>query len=76
MNTIARNSSKMNCGTYARLNKLANAFRCAGGAYLSGGLDSSVVSALAAKQVSGSLEVFHGRFIEGEEFDESLYADH
>ena len=44
------------------------------GAYLSGGLDSSIVSVLASKQIRGPLEVFHGRFTEGEDFDESTYA--
>lgn len=44
------------------------------GAYLSGGLDSSLVAAAAAKHQSAPLQVFHGRFAEGEGFDESLWA--
>lgn len=44
------------------------------GAYLSGGLDSSLVTTLAARFVSGPIETFTGAFSEGPEFDESRYA--
>jgi asparagine synthase (glutamine-hydrolysing) len=44
------------------------------GAYLSGGLDSSVVAALAARESVPGMLAFHGRFNEGSEFDESGYA--
>ena len=44
------------------------------GGYLSGGLDSSVVCALAARHTDQRLKVFHGRFAEGVGYDESHYA--
>ena len=44
------------------------------GGYLSGGLDSSVVCALAARHTDQRLKVFHGRFAEGAGYDESDYA--
>jgi len=44
------------------------------GAYLSGGMDSSLVSMLASRAGAGSLQVFTGRFDDGPEFDESGYA--
>jgi asparagine synthase (glutamine-hydrolysing) len=44
------------------------------GAYLSGGMDSSIVTALAAGSYQGKLQTFTGRFLEGPEFDESAYA--
>ena len=44
------------------------------GTYLSGGLDSSLVTALAARVAPGTLTTFTGRFDEGPEFDESGYA--
>jgi asparagine synthase (glutamine-hydrolysing) len=44
------------------------------GAYLSGGLDSSAVAALAARTGGAPLECFHGRFLDGPEFDESHHA--
>jgi asparagine synthase (glutamine-hydrolysing) len=44
------------------------------GAYLSGGLDSSLVTALACRNGASSLATFTGRFDEGPEFDESEYA--
>lgn len=44
------------------------------GAYLSGGLDSSVVATLASKYVGGPMHLFHGRFTEGPQYDESRYA--
>lgn len=42
------------------------------GAYLSGGLDSSIVTSLAARH--GPLVAFTGRFPDGPAFDESPYA--
>jgi len=49
------------------------------GAYLSGGMDSSIVTALAAAHnangnVTSRLQTFTGSFREGPEFDESRYA--
>lgn len=44
------------------------------GGYLSGGLDSSAVCALAARHSDQGLKVFHGRFAEGADYDESHYA--
>jgi asparagine synthase (glutamine-hydrolysing) len=44
------------------------------GAYLSGGMDSSLVTTLAARLAPGGLQTFTGRFDEGPEFDESGYA--
>ena len=44
------------------------------GGYLSGGLDSSLVCTLAAKNLPNKMPVFHGRFLEGEMYDESYYA--
>jgi len=46
------------------------------GAYLSGGLDSSVVTSLAARQLDGQaqLSVFSGAFDGGDAFDETRYA--
>ena len=44
------------------------------GTYLSGGMDSSVVTMLAARHYPGVLQCFTGAFAEGPEFDESHYA--
>ena len=44
------------------------------GAYLSGGMDSTIVTALAARAYGGRLSTFTGRFTEGAEFDEAPYA--
>lgn len=44
------------------------------GGYLSGGIDSSLVCTLAAGHLDGPLPMFHGRFAEGSEYDESFYA--
>jgi len=44
------------------------------GAYLSGGLDSSVVANLAAPYINGPIHLFHGRFNDGLQYDESQYA--
>ncbi len=44
------------------------------GAYLSGGLDSSVVAATAARHTPHRLQTFTGAFHEGPEFDETPHA--
>jgi asparagine synthase (glutamine-hydrolysing) len=44
------------------------------GAYLSGGLDSSIVSALAADERPGDFAAFSGKFALGPAYDESRYA--
>jgi len=44
------------------------------GAYVSGGLDSSLVYALASRQSGRGLKAFHGRFAGHKGFDESSYA--
>jgi asparagine synthase (glutamine-hydrolysing) len=44
------------------------------GAYLSGGIDSSLVGLLASRRSGRTLPMFHGRFTEGPEYDESAYA--
>ncbi|HZT44799.1 MAG TPA: asparagine synthase (glutamine-hydrolyzing) [Gaiellaceae bacterium] len=44
------------------------------GAYLSGGLDSSITTALAARAVGRDFQAFTGRFSDGERYDESGYA--
>ena len=44
------------------------------GAYLSGGLDSSIVSSLAAEHEGSSFLTFTGRFGEDPAYDESAYA--
>jgi asparagine synthase (glutamine-hydrolysing) len=44
------------------------------GTYLSGGLDSSLVTMMASKLVSTPLQTFTGAFDEGREFDETRYA--
>ncbi len=44
------------------------------GAYLSGGMDSSLVTVLASRVAAGPLHTFTGRFDEGPEFDESAHA--
>lgn len=44
------------------------------GAYLSGGMDSSLVTVLASRHISGSLPTFTGAFREGPEFDETEFA--
>lgn len=45
------------------------------GTYLSGGIDSSIVTLLASRHVPDSLRTFTGAFREGSEFDETGYAD-
>ena len=44
------------------------------GAYLSGGLDSSLVTMIASKILSGQLYTFSGAFNEGPEFNEMEYV--
>lgn len=44
------------------------------GGYLSGGIDSSLVCSLAARSLDAPLPMFHGRFAEGPQYDESEYA--
>ncbi len=44
------------------------------GTYLSGGLDSSLVTMLASKYYGKPLKTFTGAFREGPQFDESIYA--
>lgn len=44
------------------------------GTYLSGGLDSSIVTTLASRQSPHRIKTFTGAFAEGPEFDESVYA--
>lgn len=44
------------------------------GAYLSGGMDSSVVTSLASATLGGALPMFTGRFAESPEYDESHFA--
>ncbi len=44
------------------------------GAYLSGGLDSSLISKLAAGRGSSSNQLFHGKFSQLRDYDESSYA--
>lgn len=44
------------------------------GGYVSGGVDSSIVSAIATEMLGGDFEGFTGKFSIGEEYDESKYA--
>lgn len=44
------------------------------GAHLSGGVDSSLVSTLASTHLDHPISLFHGKFEEGEKYDESKYA--
>jgi asparagine synthase (glutamine-hydrolysing) len=45
------------------------------GSYVSGGVDSSLLAALAREiRPEGSFQAFNGRFLEGQNFDESQYA--
>ena len=44
------------------------------GSYVSGGIDSSLVAILASRHSDGRMPVFHGRFIDGPQYDESKYA--
>jgi asparagine synthase (glutamine-hydrolysing) len=45
------------------------------GAYVSGGIDSSLVGMLAAQREASNREAFHGRFREFPGYDESRYAE-
>lgn len=44
------------------------------GAYLSGGLDSTLIAALASRGLGSGMATFHGRFLEYQGYDESRYA--
>ncbi|MCB0821419.1 MAG: asparagine synthase (glutamine-hydrolyzing) [Bacteroidales bacterium] len=44
------------------------------GTYLSGGMDSSLVSVLAARNLTGQIKTFTGAFSESKDFDETEYA--
>ena len=44
------------------------------GAYLSGGLDSSLITMVASDYLDDSIQVFTGLFSEGSQYDESSYA--
>jgi len=45
------------------------------GAYVSGGIDSSLIGLLSSKEKAKALPFFHGRFLESEAYDESRYAE-
>ncbi len=45
------------------------------GAYVSGGVDSSLIAALASERSSSRTKAFHGRFLEYSGYDESSYAE-
>ena len=45
------------------------------GAYVSGGVDSSLIAALASERSSSRTKAFHGRFLEYPGYDESSYAE-
>lgn len=44
------------------------------GAYVSGGVDSSLVYQIAAEIHGKAMPMFHGRFAEGPQYDEAVYA--
>jgi asparagine synthase (glutamine-hydrolysing) len=44
------------------------------GAYVSGGLDSSIVASVAREIRGEPMPAFHGRFLDGPDYDESRYA--
>lgn len=46
------------------------------GAYVSGGVDSSLIAIMSAQSSAMNGEFFHGRFTEFEGYDESPYAQH
>lgn len=46
------------------------------GAYVSGGVDSSLIGILASEEKKQALPFFHGRFLEDKAYDESEYAQH
>lgn len=45
------------------------------GAYVSGGVDSSLIGILATQEKKQPLPFFHGRFLEDKAYDESEYAE-
>lgn len=45
------------------------------GGYVSGGVDSSIVSAMASDLLPGEFMGFTGRYANGKNFDESMYAE-
>lgn len=45
------------------------------GAYVSGGIDSSLMAILASRHDSENREAFHGRFLQYPGYDESAYAE-
>lgn len=45
------------------------------GGYVSGGVDSSIVSAMASNLLPGEFMGFTGRYDSGKDFDESMYAE-
>lgn len=45
------------------------------GAYVSGGIDSTLIGVLASQKDSTALKAFHGRFLEYPGYDESSYAE-
>lgn len=44
------------------------------GCYLSGGIDSSIVSAFSSEHLGEGIPCFHGKFLDYPGFDESIYA--
>jgi asparagine synthase (glutamine-hydrolysing) len=44
------------------------------GSYISGGIDSTLVATLAAREHGHAADAFHGRFLEHPGYDESAYA--
>ena len=46
------------------------------GAYVSGGIDSSLIGILATQQMKKPLPFFHGRFLDDKRYDESEYAQY
>jgi asparagine synthase (glutamine-hydrolysing) len=44
------------------------------GAYVSGGIDSSLIGVLASKHKNYGMKAFHGRFLEYPGYDESIFA--
>ncbi len=45
------------------------------GSYLSGGIDSSTIAVIASKAYNGKFQTFSAGFDEGEDYDETKYAD-
>ena len=63
--------------SFVLCSKTACVFKCVDvsvGGYLSGGIDSSLVCSLASSVLGASLPMFHGRFTEGPQYDESEYV--